>query len=138
MAQPCLRNVIARLEEMAQFRPDGRARLAPAALQRHLGIGSVAAWTRIACEPMFATAAALTASAAALACVRIAQIIDSIAKGPNHPPLLSMIFCIASCASLVYGVHLRLGVLHDATAFIDCLRHRTEQIRLRLNRFAIT
>ena len=38
-------------------------------------------------------------SAAVLACARIAQIIDSIAKGPNQPPLLSMIVCIASCAS---------------------------------------
>ncbi len=47
-----------------------------------------------------------------------------------------LLYCFM-CLS-VYGIHLQPGVFHDATALIDRVGHRSEQIRLRLNRFAIT
>ena len=70
------------------------------------------------------------ASAAVLACVRIAQIIDSIAQGPNQPPLLSMIFCIASCASW------SMASICSRTSFTMRLHHRLTRPSNRTNPIA--
>ncbi len=38
---------------------------------------------------------------------------------------------------LIYGVHLRSRIIHNASTFVDCVSHRGEQISLCLNRFAV-
>ena len=88
---------------------------------------------------MLATAAAEAASAAVLAWARIAQIIDSIAQAPKLAPLLTIDDCLNCFVRFsVDGVHLQPRIFNNASAFFDRVGHRREQIRLRLNGFAVT